>query len=69
MAHLSDPKIEGIRANADGTLTLCDDEDCCPTVTELDNGDYRITGDDGQYVDLTPARARLLGYLATTRLA
>jgi hypothetical protein len=69
MANLSDPKIAGIRANADGTLTLCDDEECCPTVALLENGDYRITGDDGQYVDLTPARAALLGHLAASRRA
>ncbi len=69
MANLSDPKIPGIRPNADGTLTLCDDEECCPTVAELANGDYRITGDDGQFVDLTPRRAELLGFFVMTRNA
>jgi hypothetical protein len=62
--RIEDPKIRGIRANQDGTVTLCDDEECCPVVSKLQNGDLRVTGDDGQYVDLSPARARLLGLLA-----
>lgn len=59
-------RIKGIRGNADGSFTICDTEECCPTIAFGEDGSAVITDGD-QKIPFTPRQAKLLADLLAAR--
>jgi len=59
---------QGIRRNDDGSFTMCDTEECCPTISFGEDGSAVIT-DEGETVKFTPGQARLLSKLLVANQA
>lgn len=53
---------QGIRRNDDGSFTICDTEECCPTIMFGEDGSAVITDED-QTIKFTPRQAQLLSKL------
>lgn len=51
----------GVRYNDDGTVTLCGDKVCCPTLEKLSEDTYKLTDDNGNSVILSKEQAKLVG--------
>lgn len=56
----------GIRRNDDGSFTICDTEECCPTIRFGEDGSAVISDGD-QVVMFTPGQAELLSKLLAAR--
>lgn len=57
---------QGIRRNDDGSFTICDTEECCPTILFGEDGSAVIT-DDGQTIKFKPGQLQLLSKLVAAQ--
>lgn len=58
----------GIRRNDDGSFTICDTEECCPTITFREDGSAVIT-DEGETIKFKPEQVRLLSKLLSAQIS